>query len=279
MANNRKANKEGLVIFLSMLILSMILIIRLLSLYISEGVINTNYRDPEIQSEYFRGSIYDRNGNIIRLGGKLELTSSIMLSEQEDFKQMLQRERLDHLVSLEEKRERIYPLSEHGRIVIGREGEKSEFAAEGVYDEILDPPFTLTEALSTGKDITLSLSQRMEYIADHIVSSYVTESDEDYLMLSLLDYSTGEIYALSVSSGKEEDIDFDAIETALSGRPYTILKTEREKNIPTPEDTKKENNGRHVNIHYRSGFALVASSSDKEMMDSSLREFEAMLSL
>lgn len=320
MANNRKANKEGLVIFLSVLILSMILIIRLLSLYISEGVINTNYRDPEIQSEYFRGSIYDRNGNIlamdrtsyvikinservsevsrlssiiapytsmsaltlenaIRLGGKLEITSSIMLSEQEDFKQMLQRERLDHLVSLEEKRERIYPLSEHGRIVIGREGEKSKFAAEGVYDEILDPPFTLTEALSTGKDITLSLSQRIEYIADHIVSSYVTESDEDYLMLSLLDYSTGEIYALSVSSGKEEDIDFDAIETALSGRPYTILKTEREKNIPTPEDTKKENNGRHVNIHYRSGFALVASSSDKEMMDSSLREFEAMLSL
>ena len=42
-------------------------IARLLWLYVSEGIINTNYKDPEISGEYYRGTIYDRNNEILAM--------------------------------------------------------------------------------------------------------------------------------------------------------------------------------------------------------------------
>lgn len=45
----------------------LIVIARLLWLYVSEGIINTNYKDPEITGEYYRGTIYDRNNEILAM--------------------------------------------------------------------------------------------------------------------------------------------------------------------------------------------------------------------
>ncbi len=51
-----------------MLILAFLIVIaRLLWLYVSEGIINTNYKDPEISGEYYRGTIYDRNNEILAM--------------------------------------------------------------------------------------------------------------------------------------------------------------------------------------------------------------------
>ena len=189
------------------------------------------------------------------------------------------KENLDHLVTIKEKKERIYPLSEHGRLLIGREGEASSISAEAIYDDILKPELTLDAPVSSGNDITLSLSQRIEYIADHIVSSYVGERSDEYLMLAMLDYSTGEIYALSQNNPDDKAVDYYAIEQALSSRDYTILKHNGGINIDTPDDFSGISSDRYIRVIYRSGFALVSSSSSKEMRDDALTEFETMLSL
>ena len=320
MSKKSKSDKSGMLIFIFILVLSMVLIARLIAIYISEGVINTNYRDPEINTEYFRGSIYDRSGNIlamdrtsylieidaervsevsrlsslispytdldpvtleneIRSNTHLSLPSNLLMAEAERFSDMLKKEKFDHIVSVKEKKERIYPLNEHGYLIIGRENEESPIAAEAVYDEILTPRLTLSEMISTGEDITLSLSQRIEYIADHIVSSYNAKEGQEYLMLALIDYSTGEIYALSQNTTDYENIDFNAIDAALSSRPYTILKVSNKASIETPEDISTMKEERYINIIYRSGFAIISSSTDKNMADGALYEFAAMLSL
>ena len=308
MSKNNRSDKEGMGISLLVLLLSIVFIVRLIGIYISEGVINTNYRDPQINTDYFRGTIYDRSGNIlamdrtsyfieieaervsevsrlaaiiapytdedavtieneIRSSELLSIPSNLLMAEEERFSEMLKKENLDHLVTIKEKKERIYPLSEHGRLLIGREGEASSISAEAIYDDILKPELTLDAPVSSGKDITLSLSQRIEYIADHIVSSYVGERSDEYLMLAMLDYSTGEIYA------------YYAIEQALSSRHYTILKHNGGINIDTPDDFSGISSDRYIRVIYRSGFALVSSSSSKEMRDDALTEFETMLSL
>lgn len=320
MSKNNRSDKEGMGISLLVLLLSIVLIVRLIGIYISEGVINTNYRDPQINTDYFRGTIYDRSGNIlamdrtsyfieieaervsevsrlaaiiapytdedavtieneIRSSEFLSIPSNLLMAEEERFSEMLKKENLDHLVTIKEKKERIYPLSEHGRLLIGREGEASSISAEALYDDILKPELTLDAPVSSGKDITLSLSQRIEYIADHIVSSYVGERSDEYLMLAMLDYSTGEIYALSQNNPDDKAIDYYAIEQALSSRNYTILKHNGGIKIDTPDDFSGISTDRYIRVIYRSGFALVSSSSSKEMRDDALTEFETMLSL
>ena len=218
MPKNGKTEREGITIFIFLFLLSLLLIARLMTLFIEEGVINTNYRDPRIETEYFRGTIYDRSGNIlamdrndyflsidservnevsrfsstvspyvdinpvvlenmIRKGEKLELRTNLLSSEIEAFLSLMRKENFDHLISLERIRERIYPSGVHGIEIIGREAESSSFSAESVYDSILEPPLSISDALSTGEDITLSMSQRMQYTADHIVASYKEENE------------------------------------------------------------------------------------------------------
>ena len=304
MSSGRKKDKTGLLIFILATVLALILFFKLINLYISEGIINTNYRDPEIDTQYFRGTIYDRSGNIlamdrttyiieieaervsevsrlssiiapytyedavtlenmIRSNNRLSLKSNLLMAEADRFNELMKSERLDHLVSLSEKRERIYPIGEHGRLVIGRENDESSFSAEAMYDELLEPRLTLSEMSSSGEDITLSLSQRIQYVADHILRSYVSPESDEYLMLCLLDYKTGEIYALSSTAEDERKIDFDALKMALE----------------TPDDIRTRIDEREVSVIYSGDYAIVTSSSSAEALDGASKEFRTMLSL
>lgn len=320
MSSGRKKDKTGLLIFILATFLALILFFKLINLYISEGVINTNYRDPEIDTQYFRGTIYDRSGNIlamdrttyiieieaervsevsrlssiiapytyedavtlenmIRSNNRLSLKSNLLMAEADRFNELMKSERFDHLVSLSEKRERIYPIGEHGRLIIGRENDESSFSAEAMYDELLEPRLTLSEMSSSGEDITLSLSQRIQYVADHILRSYVSPESDEYLMLCLLDYKTGEIYALSSTSENERGIDFDALKMALSSGEYTILKTAEKKEMETPDDIRTRIDEREVSVIYSGDYAIVTSSSSAEALDGASKEFRTMLSL
>ena len=317
MPKNGKTEREGITIFIFLFLLSLLLIARLMTLFIEEGVINTNYRDPRIETEYFRGTIYDRSGNIlamdrndyflsidservnevsrfsstvspyvdinpvvlenmIRKGEKLKLRTNLLSSEIEAFLSLMRKENFDHLISLERIRERIYPSGVHGIEIIGREAESSSFCAESVYDSILEPPLSISDALSTGEDITLSMSQRMQYTADHIVASYKDENE--YLMLALFDYMSGETYALALSSKNAEDIDFSAISFALDGKTCTILKGERTESNMRPNDKKSEINGRHAIARYTdNGFVLLSVADDEKKGELALIEFSQML--
>lgn len=320
MSSGRKKDKTGLLIFILATVLALILVLKLINLYISEGVINTNYRDPEIETQYFRGTIYDRSGNIlamdrmtyiieieaervsevsrlssiiapytdedavtlenmIRSNSRLSLKSNLLMAEAERFNELMKSERFDHLVSLSEKRERIYPIGEHGRLVIGMENDESSFSAESIYDELLEPRLTLSEMSSSGEDITLSLSQRIQYVADHILRSYVSPGSDEYLMLCLLDYKTGEIYALSATAEDESEIDFDALKMALPSGEYTILKTAEKKEMETPDDIRTRIDEREVSVTYSGDYAIVTSSSSAEALDGASKEFRTMLSL
>ena len=320
MSSGRKKDKTGLLIFILATVLALILFFKLINLYISEGIINTNYRDPEIDTQYFRGTIYDRSGNIlamdrttyiieieaervsevsrlssiiapytyedavtlenmIRSNSRLSLKSNLLMAEADRFNELMKSERFDHLVSLSEKRERIYPIGEHGRLVIGRENDESSFSAEAMYDELLEPRLTLSEMSSSGEDITLSLSQRIQYVADHILRSYVSPESDEYLMLCLLDYKTGEIYALSSTSENERGIDFDALKMALPSGEYTILKTTEKKELETPDDIRTRIDEREVSVIYSGDYAIVTSSSSAEPLDGASKEFRTMLSL
>lgn len=320
MSSGRKKDKTGLLIFILATVLALILVLKLINLYISEGVINTNYRDPEIETQYFRGTIYDRSGNIlamdrmtyiieieaervsevsrlssiiapytdedavtlenmIRSNSRLSLKSNLLMAEAERFNELMKSERFDHLVSLSEKRERIYPIGEHGRLVIGMEKDGSSFSAESIYDELLEPRLTLSEMSSSGEDITLSLSQRIQYVADHILRSYVSPGSDEYLMLCLLDYKTGEIYALSATAEDESEIDFDALKIALPSGEYTILKTAEKKEMETPDDIRTRIDEREVSVTYSGDYTIVTSSSSAEALDGASKEFRTMLSL
>lgn len=64
----KKRNKKEGRLILGLLILAFLIVVaRLFWLYVSEGIINTNYRDPEITGEYYRGTIYDRNNEILAM--------------------------------------------------------------------------------------------------------------------------------------------------------------------------------------------------------------------
>ncbi len=312
MPNRDKREVIGNLSLIFLLLLFALLCARMLSLYMKEGIFSAYYRDPEISTRYFRGTIYDRSKNIlamdrtsyiieidaervseksrltslispyidintvilenmIRSSENLELESNIMMEEAEGFTSMLKRENMDHVVRLKERRERIYPQGEHGMLIIGM--------AEQEYDNMLTPPLSLDKAVSEGNDLTLSLSERIEYVTDHLVDSYISPGSDEYLMLAVLDYATGEIYALSQSADDSGSIDFNAIEIALNQRPYTILKSERSHNVPDLENYSITEGERHMVAIYRFGFAYLASSSSKEIAESAAAELSSLVRL
>lgn len=319
MKNGKKREKSNRSSLIFLLLLAFLIVSRLIYLYMEDGVINTLYRNKEYNTTYFRGNIYDRRSsilamdrniyvinidasrcsepsrlthtlspyvnlnpieleNLIRSGGSLSLESNLLMEEIDRFENMIDKERFDECVSISEKRERVYPQKEHGRLIIGREGIESEISAESIYDDELTAPLSITAAVSEGRDITLALSERMQYTLDHINSRYSRNNDL-YLMLAILDYSTTELYALAVSSGNEDDIDYEAIRFALSGRDYTILKQDKTISLLKPEDISQEFNGNYLEVKYAGDFALLALSSLDEAAKGAIEEIQGLLAI
>ena len=66
MKRKRKPKDQRTTVILILLVLAAILV-RLLIIYVSEGILYSKYNDPAIEGEYYRGTIYDSKGNLLAL--------------------------------------------------------------------------------------------------------------------------------------------------------------------------------------------------------------------
>lgn len=63
----KKIKESGFFILLVSFLLFVLIILRLIYLFYSSGMLNTNYKDIDIATAYYRGTIYDRNNQILAL--------------------------------------------------------------------------------------------------------------------------------------------------------------------------------------------------------------------
>ncbi|HIV98192.1 MAG TPA: hypothetical protein IAB12_00190 [Candidatus Ornithospirochaeta avicola] len=63
----KKIKQSGFYILLISFLLFVLIILRLIYLFYSSGMLNTNYKDIDIATAYYRGTIYDRNNQILAL--------------------------------------------------------------------------------------------------------------------------------------------------------------------------------------------------------------------
>ncbi len=298
----KKIRKNGKFLSFLLLFLSVVMFSRLFDLYFSSSTEWLSYKDPVVPGDYYRGSILDRNGNILAfdvpsydilisdpaslddallshiltaysdertledvssMSGSLSIPTTMDGSAARDFGNMIKENSIDS-ISVTRSKKRLYPVAEHQRNYLEGIEEK--------YNDVLLPPLLYKEGEVAGKDITLSLDQDLFIETDAVVSKF-----QDPMIVVLTGRSDGGIRAFS--SNVEIPSNYAELYSFATGgdEPYE-LKNEEVINDPGSESyTKSAIIGDWVvYVRYFPSYELVVASSDR---DSARRALSLLVSL
>ena len=284
----KKIRKNGKFLSFLLLFLSVVMFSRLFDLYFSSSTEWLSYKDPVVPGDYYRGSILDRNGNILAfdvpsydilisdpaslddallshiltaysdertledvssMSGSLSIPTTMDGSAARHFGNMIKENSIDS-ISITRSKKRLYPVADHQRKYL-------EGIEEKYNDELL-PPLLYKEGEVAGKDITLSLDQDLFIETDAVVSKF-----HDPMIVILTGRSDGGIRAFS--SNVEIPSNYAELYSFATGgdEPYEL------KNEESINDTVSENYIKSamigdwvVYVRYFPSYELVVASSD-----------------
>lgn len=301
----KRTRKNGRILSLVFLLFSLLIFIRLFDLYLTVNEPWINYKDPKIEGDYYRGTIYDRNNNILALDvpsyeivvntdrvnsparvasiisdytslDTLSITNLLSSSQREvHFESTIVFGQIGEFNSLVESEGLKSAIRlERGMKRINPLGDhQSEYISniETEYDKMLESPLVLEKGEITGDDLTLSLDMDIFLVSDNIVSSYNEE-----MMIAVLGKNDGGIRAISTNSTLDPSY-MDILSRAYSeGRAAKLVSEEHVCQIdPISQLEILPYNGNVLCYVYGKEYIIVGLSPEKEALRSAITELIA----
>ena len=312
----KRKQKEPITAILLITLSFILLAARILYVDVTQGDLMPRYRDPEIETEFYRGTIFAEDGNIlaldvptyyIRFSGKpirepariaslvapftdldplfierllknnqgtdFSIPSTLASSSRDLFRDLIEKEHLENLISIEKVVERQYPFRNHGEFLIGRTHDSVGISGcELIMDEELQAPLSFSNALSKGRDQVLAIDMELQYAAETVMRR-LSPKPQTYSLLTVLDRNTLEILALDQTPMKDVDC-FELLE-ALLDNEVSITSSDEVKSLPGSLPSVID--GEYVFHHFTDMYLIISISSNEKTASSTLGTFNALL--
>ena len=313
----KRKQKEPITAILLITLTFILLTVRILYIDITMGDVIPKYRDPEINTEFYRGTIFGEDGNILAIdvpayyilfsgkpirepariasliapftdldplfierllknnqGTSFSIPSNLASSSRDNFKDLVKREHLDNLISIEKKIERQYPFRNHGEFIIGRTHDNVGISGcELIMDEELQPGMDFSHALSKGKDQVLAMDMELQYATETVMDRLMPGNNANSSLLAILDRRTLEVLALDQTPVKGRDY-LKLIEEILD-RSISLTSTDEIKELPSTLPTVVD--GEYVANDFTDLYLIIAISPNEKLAYSSLGTLKALL--
>ena len=313
----KRKQKEPITATLLITLSFILLTVRILYIDITLGDLMPKYRDPEINTEFYRGTIFGEDGNILAIdvpayyilfngkpirepariaslvapftdldplfierllknnqGTSFSIPSNLASSSRDNFKDLVKREHLDNLISIEKKIERQYPFRNHGEFIIGRTHDNVGISGcELIMDEELQPSMDFSHALSKGKDQVLAIDMELQYATETVMDRLMPGNNANSSLLAVLDRNTLEVLALDQIPVKGRDY-LNLLEEILDSE-ISLTSTDEIKELPHTLPTVVD--GEYVAHDFTDLYLIIAMSSNEKLANSSLGTLKALL--
>ena len=312
----KRKQKEPITAILLITISFILLSVRILYIDATLGDLMPKYRDPEINTEFYRGTIYGEDGNILAIdvpsyyisfsgkpirepariasivapytdldplfierllknnqGSTFSIPSNLASSSRDNFRDIITREHLDNLISIEKKIERQYPFRNHGEFIIGRTHDNVGISGcELIMDEELQPSMNFSHALSKGKDQVLAIDMELQYATETVLDKLIPKNNVGTL-LSVLDRNTLEVLALDQVPVKGRD--YIALLGEILGNEVSLTSTDEMKELPSSLPTVVA--GEYIAHDFTDLYLIISVSASEKLATSSLGTLMALL--
>ena len=312
----KRKQKEPITAILLITLSFVLLAVRILYVDVTLGDLMPRYHDPEINTEFYRGTIFAEDGNILALdvpsyyinfsgkpirepariaslvspfteldplfierllknnqGTDFSIPSTLASSSRDLFRDLIEKEHLENLISIEKVIERQYPFRNHGEFLIGRTHDNVGISGcELIMDEELQAPLSFTQALSKGRDQVLAIDMELQYATETVMKRLLSVP-QTYSLLTVLDRNTLEILSLDQTPMRNID-PIELLEFLLDNK-VSITSSDELKSLPESLPTVID--GEYINYHFTDMYLIISISSNEKLASTTLGTFRALL--